>query len=169
MLRFPSSASSPTSHSHLPAHPRLCSTRSCTGRSAVSAEMALLVLRLQPTPATARRMHGYQGAQPEPGMLQRGRCDTRNLHAPRLGRTDVNRERDSKECRVRNNLEDRAYVREGCKWRGRTGAPTTPMGKKHPHHTHPDPPHGRHDLHSAVGPWHIQAPDVLQGKKERIS
>ena len=41
--------------------------------------------------------------------------------------------------------------------------------KEHPRHTHPDPPHGRHDLHPAVWPRDIQAPDVLEGKKEQSS
>lgn len=34
--------------------------------------------------------------------------------------------------------------------------------------THPDPAHGSHDLHSAVGPRHVQASDVLQGRSKAL-
>lgn len=65
--------------------------------------------------------------------------------------------------KVTNNLEDGTYEGQGCKQRWRSSAPVTLMHKRkeHPHHTHPDPPHGRHDLHPAVRPWHIQTPNVL--------
>lgn len=32
--------------------------------------------------------------------------------------------------------------------------------------THPDPAHGSHDLHPAVGPWHVQASYVLWGRSK---
>lgn len=34
--------------------------------------------------------------------------------------------------------------------------------------THPDPSHGSHDLHPALRPRHVQAPDVLQGKQTLV-
>lgn len=132
-------------------------------------------------PATARaaanRSHRTRDARVPRGTASAG--DAANVTvrhtkfasiAPGL-RRDLNGERDGEKYRVMNNLEDRTYAREGCKSRWRSAAPATPMQKKkeHPRRAHPDPSHGRHNLYPAVWPWHIQAPDVLEGKKEQIS
>lgn len=89
MLRLPSSAGSPTSHTHLPPHPCPCSTWSCTGGST---ETALPLLGLWQTPAMARGMPRHRGGQPVLGVLQMWQCGT-SLQPPSLGYTEISMEK----------------------------------------------------------------------------
>lgn len=131
-------------------------------------------------PATARAAanpsHGMWDAQTPWGTASTGGAPNvavwHKLAATKPGlHRDLHGESDSEKYQVMDKLEDEAYVRQGCKRRPRSSAPTTLTckWKEHPRHTHPDPPHGRHNLHPTVWPWHIQAPDVLEEKKELIS
>lgn len=97
-------------------------------------------------------------------VLQAGLCATLSLQAPCPGDTEMAAERGKN--RVMDTLEDRIYARQSCRCTQRRSLGTgMRKGKEQLGHTHPDAPHGRHDLHAAVWPRHIQAPDVLQGKK----